>query len=1037
MQSTRPLSGLLYVTLAGLGVAAEGPQAPLSDAEILRRVSFPAQEFDATVFASPPKIDYPIFVSAAADGTLLVGCDQNGSLDRRPNRGRVVMCRDTDGDGKADTFSTFATMDSPRGVAWDAATRTLYVMHPPNLTAYHDDNGTGVANRQEDLITGLGFGLDFRGADHTTNGIRMGIDGWIYIAVGDYGAVKAIGRDGASLAMRGGGIVRVRPDGTGMERVVWGTRNILSVAVSPTLELFTRDNTNDGDDWNDRLSFDPFGANMGYPTLFRNFADETIPALIDYGGGSPVGSVFIDEPALPQAWARGFFSVEWGRGEVDLHPLTPAGATYTADTRQLVKMVRPTDMDVDAAGRLYLASWDGAHFRYTTPYVGYIVRLTPKGAKPAAPPVAAKLDEKALVAQIGSPSAVLRFAAQRELLVRGAKPGVAEGLLALVGSSRNLGVRVAAMCTLQLLLGAKSVPLLVPLARKDELHEYVLKVLAQDRSLAAAVPAQPFLDGLADADPRVRLQAVTGLWHLGKTEAIPELLTATADADYTVAHVAMRGLEFLKADAACLSALDSADAKVQPGALRALQTMYDPKVVDGLIKRLATAKPELRLGIFKVLCRLAYKEAVYSDPKMWWATRPDTSGPIYKPEPWEESEKIQGALKQAFDATEGDEAKACVVALMRHKVAFPGLTAAMLAKSGTDTASRLDVIQSLVSTKTPGSAELLEALFGIATVPAETPERARALRLLSSSMGNQDVPGLVIEAFAALAEPAPGGGLATVWEEFTRDQRLAKRSKQFASLAQDSDARKRLLGATVLVDIATSTVQKEKGVKEAALKEIAQLWGRPAAAAALLTAIGRTRASEFTAKVNESAGSADPTVAAAAKLAAALLGGAQTGAPARTIGQMTYEDVVEAVLAVKPSPQPETGRTFFLQQGCIICHTLSAKEPPKGPMLGGINARYTLAELCESVLRPSAKIAQGFESQRFTMRDKAVIEGFVTREGGDSVDVCNIAGIVTTLEKGDIAKRERIEKSIMPEGLVNNITPEDLAALLAFLGSQK
>ena len=126
--------------------------------------------FEAAVFASPPQVSYPIFVSAGPDGTVFIGCDENGSLDRQPGRGRVVMARDTDGDGQADQFSTFAKMDSPRGVAWDQSTRTLYVMHPPNLTAYHDDEGKGVANREEDLITGLGFGLDFRGADHTKIG---------------------------------------------------------------------------------------------------------------------------------------------------------------------------------------------------------------------------------------------------------------------------------------------------------------------------------------------------------------------------------------------------------------------------------------------------------------------------------------------------------------------------------------------------------------------------------------------------------------------------------------------------------------------------------------------------------------------------------------------------------------------------------------------------------------------------------------------------------------------------------------------------
>src|SRR5437879_2669416 len=121
---------------------------PLTAEEILKKVTFPA-EFHATVFASPPNISYPIFISAAPDGTLFTGCDQNGSIDRKPNRGKVVMCKDSDADGKADQFTDFAKMDSPRGVAWDASTRTLYVMHPPKLTAYHDDEGVGVANREE------------------------------------------------------------------------------------------------------------------------------------------------------------------------------------------------------------------------------------------------------------------------------------------------------------------------------------------------------------------------------------------------------------------------------------------------------------------------------------------------------------------------------------------------------------------------------------------------------------------------------------------------------------------------------------------------------------------------------------------------------------------------------------------------------------------------------------------------------------------------------------------------------------------------
>src|SRR5262249_26733828 len=153
--------------------------------------------------------------------------------------------------------------------------------------------------------------------------------------------------------------------------------------------------------------------------------------------GSPVGSVFIDEPALPKDWAYGFYSVEWGRNEINLHPLTPNGATWKADTKQLIKMTRATDFDVDGAGHLFAASWDGATFTYNGPNVGYVVRLTPKDAKPAAAPDLKKSTDAQLVQAVGSTSGVWRFAAQRELLARGAKPGVAEGLQQIVSTNTN------------------------------------------------------------------------------------------------------------------------------------------------------------------------------------------------------------------------------------------------------------------------------------------------------------------------------------------------------------------------------------------------------------------------------------------------------------------------------------------------------------------------------------------------------------------------------------------------------------------------
>ncbi len=61
----------------------------------------------------------------------------------------------------------------------------------------------------------------------------------------------------------------------------------------------------------------------------------------------------------------------------------------------------------------------------------------------------------------------------------------------------------------------------------------------------------------------------------------------------------------------------------------------------------------------------------------------------------------------------------------------------------------------------------------------------------------------------------------------------------------------------------------------------------------------------------------------------------------------------------------------------------------------------------------------------------------MVREAGDEVEVRNIQGITTTLAKKQIKERAKRNSSIMPLGLADKLTPQDLAALLAYLESLK
>ena len=152
-----------FVPLQGNPFAKSGNTIPrieklsaADEAAILKDVQIP-EGFEATVFASPPAVNYPVFVAASVDGTLYVSSDGNGSLGRDPQRGRVIRLRDLDGDGRADETKVFCEIDAPRGLVWDHD--RLYVMHPPHLSAFIDTNGDGIADQQKILVKNLSFRL--------------------------------------------------------------------------------------------------------------------------------------------------------------------------------------------------------------------------------------------------------------------------------------------------------------------------------------------------------------------------------------------------------------------------------------------------------------------------------------------------------------------------------------------------------------------------------------------------------------------------------------------------------------------------------------------------------------------------------------------------------------------------------------------------------------------------------------------------------------------------------------------------------------
>jgi putative heme-binding domain-containing protein len=153
------------------------------------------------------------------------------------------------------------------------------------------------------------------------------------------------------------------------------------------------------------------------------------------------------------------------------------------------------------------------------------------------------------------------------------------------------------------------------------------------------------------------------------------------------------------------------------------------------------------------------------------------------------------------------------------------------------------------------------------------------------------------------------------------------------------------------------------------------------------------------------------------------------------IGNLAFDAALERALAA--AGDATKGEALFKAQSCISCHTTADGQMPKGPHLVDIGKRYKPEELVESILTPSAKIAQGYESYTFATSDGGVFTGFIVSEGADAILLREPNSVQRELKRSEIEERAQQKQSAMPEGLVANLTPAQLADLLAYLESLK
>jgi putative heme-binding domain-containing protein len=128
------------------------------------------------------------------------------------------------------------------------------------------------------------------------------------------------------------------------------------------------------------------------------------------------------------------------------------------------------------------------------------------------------------------------------------------------------------------------------------------------------------------------------------------------------------------------------------------------------------------------------------------------------------------------------------------------------------------------------------------------------------------------------------------------------------------------------------------------------------------------------------------------------------------------------------------GRAVY-QKACMACHQMYGEGGIIGPDLTGSN-RGDLNYLLLNVIDPSGDIPDAYKMVTVTTKSGQVLAGAVTGEDDQRL-VLSMVGQESTVAKSDIKSRETSNVSMMPEGLLKNLTPDEVLNLFKYMQTKE
>jgi putative membrane-bound dehydrogenase-like protein len=1031
---------IIAVTTRGADKPAETPK-PRSNQIKLNGHTFTLPDgFTIELVAGPPLVQRPISADFDEEGRLYVS-DSSGTnekveiqLQKKPHR--IVRLVDSNGTGKFDKSTVFADqMAFPEGMLWHGG--SIYVAAPPSIWKLTDADGDGVAEKREEWFQGKTLG-------HCANDLHgpyLGPDGWIYWTKGAW-AKQDYTVNGKPWTTRASHIFRCKPDGTGLEPIMTGGMdNPVGIAFTATGDRiltntffqFPAGGKRDG------LIHAIYGGVYGKdhaPIYEHPWTGPTLmPVLAHLGAAAPCGIRRYESAEFGKDYQDNFFTCCFNMHKVTRSILTPEGATYKSKEEDFLTSdnldFHPTDVVEDADGSLLVID-TGGWYKICCPtsqlqkpdVLGAIYRVKRVGAHKVEDPRGKKLAWNSprggdYLKRLDDP----RPAVQRRAIERLASKDVSgEGFPELFHSRKKASTASAtARRNAVWVLARQSSNDLLGRALDDpdaRVRAAALHVMSLHRFKSYHVDRMiELLKGDTPANARAAAEV------MGRTNPEPPSLEAllriaASTTDRVMEHSAIYALiEMGHADATGRF-LTNENPRIRRAALIALDGMK-----GGNLKPETVAK-ELSSGDG------ALKEAA------WWIAgrHPEWGG------------QLAGFLRDRLIAKDLKPAER--TELVAQLARFSGTPAVqdMLAEKVRDASAgdaRVLALQAIAQSSLKESpAAWLEAVAQVLGEPAVVGEAVATARRIRPgkqkteklttallAIANDDGKPVAVRIGALAAVP---GGLPKVEAaHFTLlranvggDQPVAVRSSSAEVLSRARLSAPQLLALTETMKTAgpmeVERLLEAYGVSTdevVGLALLAALKDSTSRASLRADAI-KTRLAKYSPKVR--------------KEAEALYDLLNVDAAKQRV------KLEELLTNLKPG-DVRRGQAVFnsTKAACSSCHAIGYLGGNIGPDLTRIGGIRSERDLLEAIVFPSASFVRSYEPVVVTTNDGKTYNGLVRKDAPDEMVLVMNATQEVRIPRNQIEDVQPSKVSIMPAGLDQQLTPQELADVVAFLRACK